>query len=1796
MKFEDKIKQRLKGLNNKQLCRFAWLCGVRTLPILSVIRKFTYWSMEDRQEYLYSIFYALDVSALIAFLDDSVPNIDAANAAADAANIAANDIRVTARTAANATRAARTVASAARAAINAARSAVNDNNTVYAASAAYAAVSESYSTDFINTHDWENILFNDIEAIRKNKIIECDHDTDVYNILWNRFQEDLHAIGCAYWARFYENLFNNCFIIDRKQLIRHFSVPDEIKADGAAAVGRYLEGLGDKKERFNEVRIIILGEKGAGKTSLARKLLNIDSPIPKDVESTESVVTSLWRFPGKNGTDVNAYVWDFAGFSIIHAVHRCFMSARCLYIYVYNGHIERDNDPAYWLEQIRIYGGDSPVLFLINEKDNHRADIAEKTLKNEYPSIVGYYRIDISSKDKTKLENFRQTVMDTVCNNSSLNSQIISMEVYKIRNELHKHFNETKASYITLEKFNEIARKCRASAGRFEDILNDLNTLGICFWYNKPEMEDFNTIVLNPDWITNGIYRIIYQSYYEHQYKLTTSKGTEILKNDDRYKYPFDKVEFLFKLMRLYELAFFENTDNIFIPGILPIDRPDGLPTFDDSNNRLTMSFDVEKVLPPGIMARIIVKRSDEIFDEKLLWRKGAVLRYKGSDTIALIIEENRSITVSVKGMEKTAYITSLRETIQAIFDDYKGIKPVLSEQNNNPINIWISVIKIILDNGYSNAVEFRFENYDILDDIFFSGEIISSKETKSYGSSNIFFKAKLWQLLSINRFTYEVNNSDELGLSDDNVVDNLPDIENKNIANTDEKSAAPVVYQDNKEKGARLEDMVLALFEELFIISDDAKHEILTKIRKQNSGNQFGFDIEVQYFTQYRKTVECRIECKNHSNNLSLKDVSDKIEQLRYGNKEFDHYIIICPTSNPVNELNEHVKYWKNDNSLPFTIQIWSKETFAKKFFALNANIYFELYGTHCDDINRNDVLAEFKERLKPQIKLSPAWKDYILNAEKKLLLHKEQEYPTLFRNYVEMNAIDADGLPISIGLFDYVYKWLHDKKDKCLFLLGEFGDGKTFFTYYLSRRLIEEYSQSPKHGWIPIRFALHDFSKEGVYNVQEFIKRRLELFGADLSTYRDICRNNRVFVILDGFDEMSQKIDKSEINKNIRRLLECYKEFNDENFKVLITSRKHFFMNNEDTVKLLSRLDNPALIQLAPIARKDVRVYLDIEGNKEVVTKLQSLHDPIGLATKPLFMDMLKVIIKELPADNLDENKIYEIFIKKSLLERKFDDQLDDSNLKLTPNEIYDRLLIILESFALELHKTDAEYISFDQYFNSKSDKNIAEHLWSLSAPSEEENEDASQRIVHRSLLIRPNNVNDKDRRVNFCHRSMREYFIAKAIYRMLLNNEHIDCRNFLKDYDLNREMIFFVSQMIKSDSQEKQDKCIKILNGFIKETYNRNTVNNPDRRKYERLGSHSLNITFSTLNKLPEDDYSHLILDGAYLESSDLSTKNFSHTSMRNSTLYNVNFDNSDFSYADITGALIDKTPRVVSVSCPGNDENLYALYEDGSVWKWNANTYRGEKYINPKSNEKNMYSHVLALPNGYIAIIEHGKTNAISFYKNRSMTGAFNIDDSVKVVNANGNLLVLQEDSVTGKQGAYKYSAYNILNNNTFSIETNSRPLCVSLDTQAIITYYGSDLKINDKEPIASITDIKCMASSQFNDGFAIALGRKTGEILAYSAVKSDKGWNVSKRSSLKTFNSDITHMTFIDKEAIAVVAGGESIHIFKIDESFCLTEKNINQSLKIDISCKGMKINGLKSAKEYEFLSRQIGSS
>ena len=201
---------------------------------------------------------------------------------------------------------------------------------------------------------------------------------------------------------------------------------------------------------------------------------------------------------------------------------------------------------------------------------------------------------------------------------------------------------------------------------------------------------------------------------------------------------------------------------------------------------------------------------------------------------------------------------------------------------------------------------------------------------------------------------------------------------------------------------------------------------------------------------------------------------------------------------------------------------------------------------------------------------------------------------------------------------------------------LLGEFGDGKTCFTYIFTRKLTEKFLQSPNDSWLPVRFALKNLESDSVQGIQNFLEYRLKNFRADAAGWNELRSSGfKILVILDGFDEISKELDPETIQKNFHRLINCYKSEYFSSMKLLITSRKHFFENFEEKEWLIDKLDDPQLLHLAPIDRQTTHDHLKnyaIEiGEEEKFNKLIGCHGPIGMASKPLFLDMTQVAPKK-------------------------------------------------------------------------------------------------------------------------------------------------------------------------------------------------------------------------------------------------------------------------------------------------------------------------------------------------------------------------------------------------------------------------------------------------------------------------------------------------------------------------------------------------------------------------------------
>jgi small GTP-binding protein len=171
------------------------------------------------------------------------------------------------------------------------------------------------------------------------------------------------------------------------------SPPVEIVKKGTKAVREYFKSLEGEKQALNEVKVLLVGDGSSGKTSLVKQLRG--ETFDKNESQTHGININPWEITAGD-KELKIRLWDFGGQEIMHATHQFFLSKRSLYILVLDG--RKDEKTEYWLNHIKTFGGDSPVLVVLNKIDeNPGFDVNRRFLLEKYPNIKGFYKLSCAT-------------------------------------------------------------------------------------------------------------------------------------------------------------------------------------------------------------------------------------------------------------------------------------------------------------------------------------------------------------------------------------------------------------------------------------------------------------------------------------------------------------------------------------------------------------------------------------------------------------------------------------------------------------------------------------------------------------------------------------------------------------------------------------------------------------------------------------------------------------------------------------------------------------------------------------------------------------------------------------------------------------------------------------------------------------------------------------------------------------------------------------------------------------------------------------------------------------------------------------------------------------------------------------------------------------------------------------------------------------------------------------------------------------------------------------------------------
>lgn len=426
----------------------------------------------------------------------------------------------------------------------------------------------------------------------------------------------------------------------------------------------------------SEVRVILLGWQGSGKTSVVERIKELEDGqhyYSKEKSWTEGI--SISDIPCDNQGIL--HVWDFGGQEIMLSTHTLFLRDHCIYVIVLNA--RQGDEPDHWLDYVNQYGKNSTVFIVNNHIDERGPSELDFTkLKRIYSDLIKpeqkIWEISCDKPDEFPLNDFYKQL----CKDAK---EYFKHEIPAAWNNLSLQLSDMKkrgkkVNYITHEDYLEACEQCSITDDKEKvEVLKWLNDIGIVFTYGNSEaidsMNEFK--VLRPAWVTDAIYKIINNtksqndnhrcllSHDEIRLALKTGKA----ENNTENRYSELEIGFVLDVMRKFGLSFRSSDTTEFIPAVADSNELEEVKYWieNEEDTILDMTYSLisknnsevrESSINLTQLYQIIIKLVAEYNEFPNMWRRGALFSNLSELKVLILLDNggkwNNELRLIIKG------------------------------------------------------------------------------------------------------------------------------------------------------------------------------------------------------------------------------------------------------------------------------------------------------------------------------------------------------------------------------------------------------------------------------------------------------------------------------------------------------------------------------------------------------------------------------------------------------------------------------------------------------------------------------------------------------------------------------------------------------------------------------------------------------------------------------------------------------------------------------------------------------------------------------------------------------------------------------------------------------------------------------------------------------------------------------------------------------------------------------------------------------------------------------------------
>ncbi|MBS9773466.1 MAG: leucine-rich repeat domain-containing protein, partial [Trichodesmium erythraeum GBRTRLIN201] len=591
--------------------------------------------------------------------------------------------------------------------------------------------------------------------------------------------------------------------------------PIEIATKGIQEIRDYFQQEREKGiDYIYEAKLLIVGEGGAGKTTLANKILDQNYQL-KDEDTTKGIEVHQYKFQTKNQNDFQINIWDFGGQEIYHATHQFFLTKRSLYTLVADTRKE-DTDFYYWLNVVELLSGNSPLLIVKNEKQERKREINQRALQGQFTNIKEVLATNL--KTNRGLEEIIREIEHHISKLPHVGSRLP-----KTWKQVREILELDSRNYISLEEYLSICEQNGFEKREYKLQLSGyLHDLGICLHFQDDPLLN-KTVILKPEWGTAAVYKALDNQTVRNNFGEFTKDDLANIWNEEKYVNMRDE---LLQLMIRFKLCYkiYGNSQTYIAPQLLTENQPEY--DWDESNNlilRYTYEF-----LPKGIITQFIVAMHKDIEEQKYVWKSGVIL--KKNETRAEVIEyyNIREIKIRVSGREKQYLMTIVTYEFDKIHSSYNNrlkynqLIPCncnVCQNNQNPTSYKFEILKNRINNG-KETIECDYPPFyevnikSLIDDVINISEYDKLSQSNSHpnnvynkyysytnygGDWNIDAKDTNSQIMGNKTMNKNIDKSRKIENKDGNITGNVLGDESNIEGNITTHSPAPKTEKPDK-------------------------------------------------------------------------------------------------------------------------------------------------------------------------------------------------------------------------------------------------------------------------------------------------------------------------------------------------------------------------------------------------------------------------------------------------------------------------------------------------------------------------------------------------------------------------------------------------------------------------------------------------------------------------------------------------------------------------------------------------------------------------------------------------------------------------------------------------------------------------------------------------------------------------------------------------------------------------------------------------------------------------------------